>query len=136
MSDVDASQPTGSARRWRLTLVAGALLLAVLAVVAVFAVRDGIDTTRALTSPLFRNDAEAFTDRYRCLERAVADAVDGAPAVELDTREVDDDLTRYLLAMAAIGTVEIDAGPGAPVLVARSDPAAPCSLALSITRNG
>ena len=110
------------------------MLLAVCAVVAVRAIIDGVDTTRTISTSAFRWDAEHFLQNYRCLEREIERLDVPEDAAVLDTAGSVDGLVRYLVAMAAIGVFEIDGGPGAPIVVATTDSAAPCGLRLTTSR--
>lgn len=112
--------------------LAAAGVLVIGAVVTVDAVGNIADTIDRLNSDLFVKDSRAFAASYRCLERRMADLQRPTPSAHLDGAAVANQLSVFVLALAAIGTVELRGpAPGRPTIVAREDPTAPCGLELT-----
>jgi hypothetical protein len=129
------AEGTGRARgRVRTTLrVAAAGLLVAGAVITVDAAVNVGHTVDQLNSDLFVKDSRAFAHFYRCLEGRMAALGSTHPIADLDGSAVANQLSVFVLALAAIGNVQLDgSAPGRPTIVVHEDLTAECTLRVTV----
>ena len=117
----------------RRALAFGALIvLAVTALIGVGALRTTNDTVQRMNSELFVRDAHAFLAKYYCVQSTLQTIAPDGTQVYLDASGVDDLMFRFVLAMAAIGAVELTGpDPTIPTLSASDDAASTCGVEFS-----